>query len=261
MLQILTLNTWKCDGEYEKRMGIILSQLKKLNYTIIALQECFATTDYSYHTAKLLADGLNMDYFFYPIRQKERMIKNINYDSFSGLAILSKLPIVSKYVMYLPSCPEDTERLSIAITVQLKNIYVTVANLHLTHLQNAGKLRKNQFKTLLTNSSIHDKNGIKIYCGDFNCEIGSDELAEFFRPPFNLKDTYLLGGGTEPCFTCPIREDVPDKMRKKIDHILVAPLNNEYPKIRDTKIELNQMDEAYQIYASDHFGVSCTIEV
>jgi endonuclease/exonuclease/phosphatase family metal-dependent hydrolase len=261
MLQILTLNTWKCDGEYEKRMEIILSQLKKLNYAIIALQECFATTDYSYHTAKWLANELNMDFFFYPTRRKERMMKNMMYDSFSGLAILSKIPMVSKYVIDLPSCPEDPERVAIAIIVRVNRTDVTIVNLHLTYLQKAGKLRNDQFKTLLTNPFIIDKRGIKVYCGDFNCELGSYEMAEFFGPPFNLKDTYKLGGGTEPCLTCPVSEDIPDERRRKIDYILIAPVNSAYPKIWDPKIELNTKDEVYQIYPSDHFGVSCTIDV
>lgn len=259
MLSIISLNTWKCDGDYDNRLEIMRSQLKKLNYSVIALQECFATTDYSYNTAQWIAEGLQMNCFFYPIRRKERLVHHQYLDSFSGLAILSKFPFDQKHVIDLPSTPEDPERAAIAITFLYNNVKITIANLHLTHIRNSTTIRNQQFKKIVTDDCMNDAKAIRLFCGDFNCEISSESLSEFFKPPYNLKDTYDLGDGVQPCYTCPVTNHFPLEKRSKIDHILVAPFNHEYPSCQESQIELNNKDQKYQIYPSDHFAVSTKI--
>jgi len=240
-------------------MEIMLSQLKTLNYPIIALQECFATADYFYNTARSLAEGLHMNYFFYPIRRKARWIQQQWLDSFSGLAILSKYPIEQKHVIDLPGTRDDPERAAIGVAIQYQSTRIKVLNLHLTHLLNENHLRNQQFRKILTDPFSNDPDSLTLFCGDFNCETTSDSLHEFFNSPYLLKDTYSLGGGTLPCYTCPVNDQIPVDKRVKIDHILVGPFQGQYPSFENSKIELNMKDATYQLYPSDHFAVSTKI--
>ena len=256
MISVLSLNTWKCDGDYEKRLEIITAQLQNLNYSIIAIQECFATPDYYYNTAMVLSEKLGMNCFFYPCRRKPRTINNKLLDSFSGLAILCRFKVIQKHVIELPSTPLDPERVAIAVKFYYNNNLITLVNLHLTHLQNEIKLRNEQFKTVLNDPFLEDNDSINIFCGDFNCEVTSSSLSEFFNPPYKLMDTYFLGNGLQPVFTCPATDEINYDRKYKIDHILVAPKNNIYPQCIDSKIELNLKDSIYNIYPSDHFAIA-----
>ena len=183
-------------------------------------------------------------------------MNNETLDSFSGLAVLSRFPFNEKQVIELPGADQDPERVAIAVKFKYNNVCITLVNLHLTHLQNEIKLRNKQFKTIVNDPFLGDSSSVKVFCGDFNSETSSESLTEFFNHPYNLKDTYVLGNGLQPCYTCPATDELPDKGKYKIDHILVAPVNNNYPQCIDSRVVLNKKDGRHNIYPSDHFGIS-----
>jgi len=93
VLPIVTINTWKCDGDYEDRLALMSDQLKHLKPAIIACQECFKSEETGADTLAFLAGGLGMNYYFLPGRSKKRLFKGKWIESLSGLGVMSKYPI------------------------------------------------------------------------------------------------------------------------------------------------------------------------
>jgi endonuclease/exonuclease/phosphatase family metal-dependent hydrolase len=60
-IKIITINTWKCDGEYRERMRSLAEGLRLLKPDIIACQECFVSEEAD--TLKFLAAELHMNYY------------------------------------------------------------------------------------------------------------------------------------------------------------------------------------------------------
>ena len=44
-ITLLTINTWKCDGDYHPRVEWLAAELKASGARIILCQECFQTAD------------------------------------------------------------------------------------------------------------------------------------------------------------------------------------------------------------------------
>src|ERR1700743_746360 len=104
-IKIITINTWKCDGNYPRRMRILAKQLKDLAPGIIAYQECFYSDEGNADTLKYLADTLNMNSCFLPGRSKKRGFNGRWVESLSGLGILSTYPIIGVKEFLLPDAP------------------------------------------------------------------------------------------------------------------------------------------------------------
>ncbi|XHR96241.1 hypothetical protein ACFJIV_06075 [Mucilaginibacter sp. UC70_90] len=109
-VKIVTINTWKCDGEYRLRMGILVKQLKQLKPHVIACQECFYSEEANADTLKFLAAELNMHYCFLPGRSKKRLFEGRMVKSTSGLGILSVYPVTETGSFDLPVVAEDNDR-------------------------------------------------------------------------------------------------------------------------------------------------------
>src|ERR1700733_2667640 len=92
-IRIVTINTWKCDGNYDKRLTLLAEQLKALSPSVIACQECFLSEQGNADTLRFLAAELNMHSSFLPARFRKRLFKDNWVESFSGLGILSAHPL------------------------------------------------------------------------------------------------------------------------------------------------------------------------
>ena len=75
-LSLITLNTWKCDGEYRIRLRLMAEGLAELNPDIILLQECFKTDHRQDNTARVLANTLSMNSCYLPAREKLRTFED-----------------------------------------------------------------------------------------------------------------------------------------------------------------------------------------
>jgi endonuclease/exonuclease/phosphatase family metal-dependent hydrolase len=253
-IQIVTINTWKCDGDYYKRRQVLANQLKALTPHIIACQECFLTEDEKVDTLRFLAEELDMYYHFTPARFKSRLLGNDEVNSYSGLGILSAFPIKALAGFDLPFNEADGERkvqqISIEITEQ-KRLLLT--NVHLTHLSNAAELRKNQLTLIAQNTT--DKNfDFNIICGDFNCTPDSEEITQF-KTQTKAIDCYEAGNGELPRISL-----IENGTERNVDYIFALPAGrlSEYPKVIKSTTVLNTPDNS-GIYPSDHFGISTTL--
>ena len=259
MINILTINTWKCDGEYHNRREVLAKQLSSLSAQAILLQEVFSNIVGNINTAKYLADKLNMEYTFLPERRKIRELNGEYIDSYSGLAILATIPFDEKYPISLPSTNEDGGRSALIAEYTFSGIKMAIANIHLSHLRNGSNLRQQQLEAILAHP-VFNREQIKVIGGDFNCTLDDPEIHNFSKPPYYIKDTYEIGMGKQPSFTCPVISKQKNRNPRKIDHIVtLANKDGIYPQFKKSKIVLNKIDAKYNIYPSDHFGVMTSL--
>ncbi len=255
-LRIVSINTWKCDGDYFRRRDVLARALVRLRPDVVALQESFATVDREIDTARYLAAALGMGSVFLPMRRKIRELEGNRLDSFSGQAVLCRGSIESEETIELPSTPEDGGR-SAQIT-RLRAAAGTrllLANLHLSFVPEAADLREEQLAIVLAHPSVADAGGdLRVVCGDFNATLDAPELAPFLAPPYALRDTYSLAKGssrkpgTMPSF------DGPDA--RAIDHIFVLPDGQgAYAAVHHADIVLCGPEAATGLHPSDHCGV------
>jgi len=253
-IQIVTINTWKCDGDYYNRRQVLADQLKALTPHIIACQECFLTEDEKVDTLRFLAEELDMYYHFTPARFKSRLLGNDEVNSFSGLGVLSAFPIKVLPDLDLPFNETDGERkvqqISIEIT-EYKRLLLT--NVHLTHLSNATELRKKQL-TLIAQNTTTKNFDFNIICGDFNCTPDSEEIRQF-KTQTKAVDCYEAGNGELPRISL-----IENGTQRNVDYIFALPAGrlSESPRVIKSITVLNTPDDS-GIYPSDHFGISTTL--
>ncbi len=170
-MRIVTLNTWKNEGDYRRRLALMAAGLADLSADVICLQECFACEGAD--AAWELAQVLGLHAAVQPSRRKTRRHEGRPQSSTSGLAILSRSPPLAHEALALTSDPKDGER--IALRVDLAD-GLRVLNLHLTHLGDAGDLRRLQMAEALAWART-DLPGALVVCGDLNCRRGDAALA------------------------------------------------------------------------------------
>jgi endonuclease/exonuclease/phosphatase family metal-dependent hydrolase len=261
-VKIITINTWKCDGEYRVRMGILAKQLNNLKPHVIACQECFYSEDANADTLKFLAKELNMNYCFLPGRSKKRQFEGHLVNSTSGLGILSVYPLTETGSFDLPVVHEDNDRKAFQADVTLPSGgTLTITTTHLTHLGQHKGLRKAQAEALAGFVSANTAHQYHIICGDFNATPDSEAVMAF-RELSKAADCYTEGNGIEPRYSL---ADAYYKANKQVcvDQIFTLPLpgTDNYPKFIDSAVVLNVPDKETGLYPSDHFGITTTLVI
>lgn len=254
VLNLLTINTWKCDGSYRERLSLLKHELKQLQPDIVFCQEVFRTT--TADTGRELAESLNMTYQFTPARYKTRIFEGEMMKSYSGLGLITRYPILKTEILVLPTDPRDGERMAQCCLVDCEGTPVLAINTHLTHLRNSSPLRIQQLDTILGLPLLTQHKGPVFIAGDFNADPESDELQFLLNHPvLSIQDAYLSGQGPEPGFTMlPQAPHQPAKGRR-IDFIFsVATTPEQHPVFANARVVLNQPN-ADGVYPSDHCGV------
>ncbi|HET6253945.1 MAG TPA: endonuclease/exonuclease/phosphatase family protein [Puia sp.] len=233
-IDLLTINTWKCDGEYYKRREVLAAGLRQMSFTdrVIFCQECFRTIDGEVDTLHYLSTALNIPGYFVPARRKHRSLDGCMTDSFSGLGILTNLPVSSRTTVELPSSLADGGRAVQLLTLELTaGRSMLVANVHLTHLRNQA-LRIQQLLRVMQEISASTAH-YRIIGGDLNAEENSTEIQL-------LKE----------------RGPVIDSASHWVDHLLIVrPAVQPYPHFTRAETVLDKPDAVNGLYPSDHFGV------
>lgn len=260
--RLLTINTWKCDGNYRQRLALLKAQLSALQPDVIAAQEVFRADGAD--TGRELADALGMHYTFASARRKARLFDGQRTESESGLGILSKVPIRKTDTLPLPPHPDDSDRLAQLAWFNVNGRPVLVVNTHLTHLPRQSELRKQQISTLLEHPALTNPDATVFLCGDFNAEERSDEIQLLLNhPTVSVRNAYELGHGIPPGYT------MIDQTRSRqapmgqspgrcIDFIFsLSPVH-----VMEARVVLDSPDEFDgSTYPSDHFGVMITAQL
>jgi endonuclease/exonuclease/phosphatase family metal-dependent hydrolase len=252
-LRIVTLNTAKNDPPYARRLELMADGLVALEPDVVALQESFLSIDRSCDTGGFLAERLGMRQAWSPARWKERQHEGTPIMSASGLALLTRRPLVDCATMELPCDPRDGERIGQIGLLCTGDALVTIANVHLTHLRDADALRREQMATLLAHEWLARPVAARLVCGDFNLEHA--RLTELFPPDdvWRFADSFELGGGQLP------RATVRDKC---IDFVLLLARDGEdYSVFAESRVVLGPSDPKSDVLPSDHKGVLTTLRV
>lgn len=254
-LTVVTLNTWKGDGQYRTRLELMGREIRACQPDVVLLQECFAALELGYDTAASLAASLDFYYEVWRGREKVRDCEGQNVLSTSGVAVLSRYPIRSRKVVDLPSDPRDGERAALFAEISHPTIDLMVSSIHLTHLQHAESLRRSQFQTMVAELSAAPIDQVVLIGGDFNAPSDAPEfLNNGTIDALELIDVRHFAG-------TPPRPTVTDSA-VCIDHIMMRsagalpPLN-----IRDVTLICNQVDAVAHVFPSDHFGVCAVFDL
>jgi endonuclease/exonuclease/phosphatase family metal-dependent hydrolase len=256
-ITLLTINTWKCDGDYHGRMEALANGIAESGAQVVLCQECFKTIDGKVDTLARLSAALGMTASFVACRRKMRSLENKWVDSYSGLGVLTALPISAAAAVDLPSNLTDGGRKAQWVTLEISPGYsILLVNIHLTHLRDED-LRRQQLKTVLK-ETLAGVAGIRIIGGDWNTPVGSPVLRELMEEA-PAADCYILGGGEEPRATLlsPFREG----HYHCVDHFFSLPLSGRttYPRYTGAGIVLNGPCGTNGLYPSDHFGIRVTL--
>ena len=242
MIRILTLNTWKCDGDYAARLKVMRRQLQDIAPDIICLQEVFVDDAGEYDTGRDLANALGMRLIQFPARRKPRQINGKAIMSTSGLAILTNYSIERTTTRPLPSFDDDDRWLMLA-ELSWTSGRLSVLNTHLTHLDSQLGMRKrlDQLNDVL-NAAQQSKTHLTALAGDFNLAKDHQALRKVSRCTGHLHcehqiKTTLIGASARP-----------------IDHIFAFDTSASW-RISKYYTSMNLTDPLEGIFASDHCAV------
>ncbi|MCD6075591.1 MAG: endonuclease/exonuclease/phosphatase family protein [Rhodospirillales bacterium] len=243
-LSALTLNTWNCQGDYRKRLGAMARGLAPLAPDIVLLQEVFSNRGGSDNTARFLAGEMNLAYAYHPARTKTRRLDDEQVLCSSGLAILSRHPIVWSERFVLPGDPRDGERIAQFTEIHIDRVRLLIVNLHLSHLEFADNLRRRQLDCIVGRmASAWDHDHI-LLGGDFNAPADAALFEIFADYPAlsaaRAPTAVPIGLGVDHLFAVRRREAAP---------LLLSPAS----------ATLDEVDEQSGVLASDHAGVQAWV--
>jgi len=263
MLRIATINTWKGEGDYERRLPLLVHGLREEKIDILCCQEAFATDDGRYNTAAVLAKELGMTCSFSAARRKKRLFQGKRLECTSGMAILTG---TDTWMLYsgsfsLPETTKDRGRVAQFAVIRKNGNTILVINVHLSHLKNGLRLRQKQVREILSHASLVRSYGAIVICGDFNAAQEEDDLKALRNHAgYRAYDGFIAGGGDFEASTM-VAGAVEN--RRRVDHIFVLEKKkNPVARLamKNSRLILNRQD-ANGIFPSDHYGVAMDLEI
>ncbi|CAN5707974.1 hypothetical protein BH09CHL1_BH09CHL1_08150 [soil metagenome] len=251
-LRIVTLNTGKGDGAYQRRLELLSEGLQALNPDIVLVQEALKSEDGSLDTLGFLADRLDLHPSFAQARFKPREVEGVQYNTWSGIGILSKNAPDEIIPIQLPMDPRDGDRVSLVAHFG----ELAIGSSHLTHLRDAeaALIRRCQIETVLGSDALRNSSNVLIG-GDFNVTL--DGISHLLSGVEDWTAIDAFGSETENRATVPVTK--PMVAGYCLDYIfaLTKP-GQSLPSFSDSRVVLGEPD-ASGIYPSDHRGVMTTV--
>lgn len=245
-MRLVSLNTWKAEGDYPRRLQAMAQGLAALSADVIVLQEDLRTDDGRTHTAQFLADALGLHLAWLPARAKLRDVEQRRTLTTSGLAVLSREPLPEQRVIALPDDARDGQRLAQAVRLPAALGGGWLINLHLSHLPDRPDLRRAQLVTVLHEAGDWAADARWLLCGDFNARADDPAIAWAVQPAGPLTDAFA---GTAKTTHTDDRGRPAD-----IDHIFCRPAAGQGVAVRRAWVALDQPD-ASGVRPSDHGAV------
>jgi endonuclease/exonuclease/phosphatase family metal-dependent hydrolase len=257
-LSIVSLNTWKNDGEYRVRLRLMAEGLAALKADIILLQECFSTKNGEANTAQHLADILGFDGYYQPVKEKLRAFDGRDVPSYSGLAVLSRFALEPVGAIELPSDPADGPRIAQFVSVKPDSAPILVVNTHLTHFPEADDLRTKQMQAIVKRIRGDRDHGTVILGGDFNAT-PERPVIRWLTGLRNLRavDAGAAGAGNKPAATKLEKEgEFKDTAIRRLDYIfLILRAAQPQFEVVSSDVVLGTPDPLTTLFPSDHLGV------
>ncbi|MGQ0530619.1 MAG: endonuclease/exonuclease/phosphatase family protein, partial [Panacagrimonas sp.] len=171
-MRLASWNTWKNDGDYRTRLAQMGAVLRALSADAVLLQECFRAEPDA-DTCAYLAAATGLTPIYAPARRKRRRFENSERDSESGLAVLTRWPLLDHDVIPLPSSDIGGERIALLVRVQTARGPLRLACVHLSHVRAEATLRRAQLEHVMARlADTARANETVLIGGDFNCARG-----------------------------------------------------------------------------------------
>lgn len=252
-MSLLTLNTWKGDGAYRRRMHHLRQALSGGPWSICCFQEVFDAEGEERSTVRHLEAALPAHRSYVtPARPKLRQLEATGelVPSTSGLMIMTSFPSAGALeVLALPDCEQDQDRRAQILTLRTPAGLVRLVNVHFTHLRQGGALRKAQVKALLADLSARERAypvAATVIAGDFNCEADSPALA-----PLHEAGGRFLPSGSPPAAGTAGRFSQ-SGFNRTLDHVVL--LSDQWSYLRHETLFAHCPTGPYAL--SDHAAVS-----
>lgn len=246
---IVTLNTWKCDGDYPRRLPAMARVLAAARPDVACLQEVLRVPD-GPDTAATLADACGLDAHVCDARVKVRPVAGREVRCASGMAVLGPAAMeVTR--LNLPADPiRDGERLAQVARLETSPVGpLLVVNLHLTHPADQSAMRAEEMAIIV---AAVEASGVPraVLAGDFNDVLGSPALRlPFDLPGWHCRDAVAAAG--VPRFPTVIDGEA------VIDHVLVLERREVAPLgvMGASAVGLVPDGQAGGVAPSDHVGL------
>lgn len=261
-IRLVTINTWKEESPYRRRLELLAAGLAALEPDIVLLQETFNSPDHRFNSTRELAGALGLIAVEAPARCKPRRIEGEVIEASAGLGLLSRFPVTANDRMPLPTDPRDGERMALLTRIETPRGELLIVNTHLTHLRDGAALRRRQLAAIFGHPWLARAGQAvaTVLGGDLNTDLPElSALLAAVPPDWSLHDTYRAGAGAEPRVTMPAywawSED------RCLDYLIsVTRAGEPHPRWTDAAIVLTEPDAA-GIFPSDHRGVLVTLEL
>lgn len=251
-VRVVTLNTWKNEGDLRRRLPAIVAGLQALEPDVVLLQEAFRADAPAWDTAHALAESLGLACVHAPARRKARAWEGVSVTSESGLAILWRGTVGASERMILPGPGGGEERIALLAAGEVRGVRVQVGNVHLSHVRGDDAGRRAQLAAVLAHDGWSRDADLRVLGGDFNAPPGS----VVFDPPhpvrWRLHDVFSGGPPCPPTFPLPPRAG---RLGRTIDFlfIVIGP-DGRMPVVSRTGVALSEPD-AHGVWPSDHAAV------
>ncbi len=254
-MRILTINTWKNEGNYRGRIEALVAGILQLAPDVVCLQEAFSSVDGQNDTTASVASALGMTAAALPLRRKFRRHNNLMTESWSGLSILSHHPLEEQRSQELPTHPDDDERSLLACAIRLGKARLWVGNLHLCHLGYAGHTRMAQLALSLQRLHAWRDGAPAILCGDFNEALTAPGMKLALRASPHMVDAFAhdLQHAQKNTHVDALGNSL------DVDHILYLERSGLEPTRSSVVLKPKRVDGAW--FPSDHAGVCVDFEL
>lgn len=260
-LSIITLNTWKCDGEYRVRLRLMTEALAALKPDIVLLQECFSAPESDANTAQHLAETLELNGYFQPAREKARTFEDKDTVSHSGLAVLARHSLKPIGAIQLPTDPTDGQRVAQFVSIKTPGKPILVVNTHLCYLPDAHDLRTKEMQAVVTRIREDRDHDTVILGGDFNAEPDSPMIKWLMGlRNLNTIDMAAAVSNNPEATKLEKRGEHKGKALKRIDYLYLIPKTRQSRfEVAASDVVLNTPDPLTGLFPSDHLGVRAVI--
>lgn len=249
---LVTLNTWKCDGDYARRLPAMARAVAEARPDLVCLQEVLRVPG-GPDTAATVAEATGLAAHVADARRKARPVMGREVDCASGMALLG--PAAARVVrLPLPADPDrDGERLAQVALLDAGPLGpLVVVNLHLTHPADQGVMRAEEVAVILA-AVVGAGVPRAVLAGDFNDTLDSDALRlPFALPGWRCRDA-LTAAGMERFPTAPEGDAA-------IDHVLILERDDAMPlRVVVAGAVGDSPDRHTGVVPSDHIGLRVTL--
>lgn len=240
-LTVVTLNLWHDQHDWPARLRRIVRELRALKPDVVCLQEVLQNPTLP-NQAATLADSLGWRWHFESVDGPERPKRY-------GNAILTPHRLLEEGGVFL--LPLDDWRVAVHVRLDFRGKPIDVYDTHLHHTSEGGAIRDTQIRHLLAYVDSTRGDGPLVMAGDFNCELGSPELAAVER---SWADAFAtLHPGVRGAAAATMNPLLGNEARA-IDHVFTPRKGKS--ALRTVAAEILFRDAGPDsVWASDHFGV------